>query len=83
MRARKPLENPECFYRNDVRMVDDPPSFDRKTLFLTFLYKFARHEWAGISAVRDGIPSMARSSRRPRKSVAIICVRVLPYPTVS
>ena len=61
IRVRKPLADPERFYRNYVRLVDDPRSLDRKTLLLTFLYKFARHEWAGISAVWDGIPSMARS----------------------
>ena len=61
VRARKPLPDPASFYRNYVRMVDDPRTLDRKTLFLTFLYKFARHEWAGISAVWDGIPSMAAS----------------------
>ncbi len=61
IRSRKPLVDPERFYRNHVRMVDDPRSLDRKTLLLTFLYKFARHEWVGISAAWDGIPSMARS----------------------
>ena len=48
-------------------MVDDPRSLDRKTLLLTFLYKFARHEWAGISAVWDGIPTMARSRSTTEK----------------
>jgi hypothetical protein len=67
VRVRKPLENPESFYRNYVRMVDDPRSLDRRTLFLTFLYKFARHEWAGICAVWDGIPSMARSRSTTEK----------------
>jgi RNA polymerase sigma factor RpoD-like protein len=32
-----------------------------------FLYKFARHEWAGISAVWDGIPTMARSTSTTEK----------------
>jgi hypothetical protein len=31
-------------------MQDDPQTLDRKTLLLTFLYKFARHEYVGISA---------------------------------
>jgi hypothetical protein len=67
IRTRKPLADPERFYRNYVRMVDDPGSLDRKTLLLTFLYKFARHEWAGISAVWDGIPAMARSKSTTEK----------------
>src|SRR5450631_2213203 len=67
IRTRKPLVDPERFYRNYIRMVDDPRNLDRKTLLLTFLYKFARHEWAGISAVWDGIPSMARSRSTTEK----------------
>jgi hypothetical protein len=67
IRTRKPLADPNRFYRNYVRMVDDPRSLDRKTLLLTFLYKFARHEWAGISAVWDGIPAMARSKSTTEK----------------
>jgi len=63
VRSRKPLPDPELFYRNYVRMVDDPKTFDKKTLLLTFLYKFARHEWVGISAAWDQIPTMAESTR--------------------
>jgi len=61
VRSRSPLPDPERFYRNYVTMKDDPATFDRKTLLLTFLYKFARHEWVGISAAWDGIPTMAQS----------------------
>ncbi len=61
VRSRRPLADPERFYRNYVTMKDDPSTFDRKTLLLTFLYKFARHEWVGISAAWDGVPSMAQS----------------------
>jgi hypothetical protein len=61
VRSRMPLPDPERFYRNYVTMKDDPATFDRKTLLLTFLYKFARHEWVGISAAWDGIPTMAQS----------------------
>ena len=50
VRSRKPLPDPERFYRNYVSMQDDPRTLDRKTLLLTFLYKFARHEFVGISA---------------------------------
>jgi hypothetical protein len=61
VRSRKPLPDPERFYRNYVKLKDDPRTFDRKTLLLTFLYKFARHEWVGISAAWDLIPTMAES----------------------
>ena len=61
VRSRSPLPDPERFYRNYVVMKEDPETFDRKTLLLTFLYKFARHEWVGISAAWDCIPTMAES----------------------
>ena len=32
IRVRKPLADPESFYRNYVRLVDDPRRLDRKTL---------------------------------------------------
>src|SRR5262249_44193815 len=67
VRARQPLSDPERFYRNYVRMVDDPDTLDRQTLLLTFLYKFARHEWVGISAAWDATPSMAASTRTTQK----------------
>jgi len=50
VRSRRPLPDPTCFHRNHVVMQDDPRTLDRKTLLLTFLYKFARHEYVGISA---------------------------------
>jgi len=53
VRSRRPLADPTRFYRNNVIMHDDPRSLDRKTLLLTFLYKFARHEYVGISAAWD------------------------------
>src|SRR5437899_2446243 len=59
VRTRRPV--PDTFDRNYITMRDDPRSLDRKTLLLTFLYKFARHEWVGISAAWDGIPTMAQS----------------------
>lgn len=61
VRSKAPLPDPERFYRNYVVMKDDPSTLDRKTLLMTFLYKFARHEWVGISAAWDGIPTMAQS----------------------
>jgi hypothetical protein len=50
VRSARPLPDPDRFYRNHVTMRDDPRTLDRKTLLLTFLYKFARHEFVGISA---------------------------------
>jgi hypothetical protein len=58
---RTPLANPEAFYRNYVKMIDDPKSLDRMTLMLTGIYKFARHEWVGIKGAWDAIPNMANS----------------------
>jgi hypothetical protein len=67
VRSREPLADPDAFYRNYVKLVDDPQQIDRKTRLLTFLYKFARHEWVGISAAWDGIPDMAHSARTTDK----------------
>jgi hypothetical protein len=50
VRSHRPLADPMSFYRNCVTMHDDPRQLDGKTLLLTFLYKFARHEYVGISA---------------------------------
>ena len=50
VRSRRPLADPVRFYGNCVTMRDDPRALDRKTILLTFLYKFARHEYVGISA---------------------------------
>ena len=61
VRSRRPLAAPERFYRNYVTMRDDPRTLDRTTLLLTFLYKFARHEWVGISAAWDATPTLADS----------------------
>ncbi|QWF69393.1 hypothetical protein KEF85_08340 [Methylomonas paludis] len=61
VRLRKPLANPDAFYRNYVTMKDDPKSLDQLTLMLTGIYKFARHEWVGIKAAWDVVPDMANS----------------------
>jgi hypothetical protein len=50
VRSRRPLADAGRFYRNHVIMQDDLQTLNRKTLLLTFLYKFARHEYVGISA---------------------------------
>src|SRR5262245_48297492 len=44
VRARCPLPDPARFYRNALRLRDDPRLLDRRTLLATFLYKFAWHE---------------------------------------
>lgn len=61
VKLRKPLADPEAFYRNYVEMQDHPDSLDRLTLMLTGIYKFARHEWVGIKGAWDAVPDMANS----------------------
>jgi hypothetical protein len=61
VKLRKPLAYPDAFYRNYIKMEDDPKSLDRLTLMLTGIYKFARHEWVGIKGAWDVIPNMANS----------------------
>jgi len=67
VRSRRPLPDPERFYRNYVKLQDDPTKFDRITLLLTFLYKFARHEWAGISCAWDATPSITLATRTTQR----------------
>lgn len=59
VRSRRPLADPDGFYRNYIKLVDDPASLDRRTLLLASVYKFARHEWVGISAAWDAIRPLA------------------------
>lgn len=61
VQLRKPLADPDSFYRNYVAMQDDPNSLDKVTLMLTCIYKFARHEWVGIKGAWDVVPDMANS----------------------
>jgi hypothetical protein len=63
VRSRQPLPDPEVFYRNYVHLTDDPTKIDRKTLMLMCIYKFARHEWVGISGAWDRIPPMAKAKK--------------------
>jgi hypothetical protein len=67
VRLRRPLANPDAFYRNYVEMQDDPESMDRMILMLTCIYKFARHEWVGIKGAWDVIPDMAHSYKVTEK----------------
>lgn len=56
VRSRQPLPQPGKFYRNYIRLQEDPGTLDSKTLLLTCIYKFARHEWTGISAAWETTP---------------------------
>jgi len=67
VRSERPLSNPSLFYRNYIRMKDDPRKLDRKTQLLTCLYKFARHEWVGVSAAWEAIPSMTQAKTLTQK----------------
>ena len=62
VRSRRPLADPARFYRNCVIMRDDPRTLDRKTVLLTFLYKFARHEYVGISSAWDRTEPLTEST---------------------
>ena len=62
VRSRRPLANPARFYRNHVIMQDDPRTLARKTLLLTFLFTFARHEYVGICAAWDRTEQIAEST---------------------
>ena len=62
VRSRRPLADATRFYHNHVVMQDDPQTLDRKTLLLTFLYKFARHEFVGISAAWDRTEPITEST---------------------
>jgi len=61
VRSRRPLADPESFYRNYVKLVDDPERLDRKTLLLCCIYKFARHEFVGISGAWDAVRPIAKA----------------------
>ncbi len=58
---RRPLADAAVFYRNYVRLQDEPRLIDRKTLLLTCIYKFARHEWVGISGAWEATPCMSEA----------------------
>jgi hypothetical protein len=79
VRSRRPLADPASFYRNPVTMQDDPRLLDRKTLLLTFLYKFACHEYVGISAAwgRTERPAIARAPRSTDVKVIDAIARIL------
>lgn len=61
VRSRRPLANPESYYRNYVELIDDPKRLDRKTLLLCCIYKFARHEFVGISGAWDAVRPISKA----------------------
>jgi hypothetical protein len=61
VRARRPLRDPAAFYQNHVVFRDDPATIDPRILLLTCVYKFARHEWVGVSAAWDASPAFAHA----------------------
>ncbi|MDD4915592.1 MAG: hypothetical protein PHW13_11230 [Methylococcales bacterium] len=61
VQLNQPFRQTEAFYRNVVKLVDDPGTLDRKTLLLTCIYKFARHEWVGITGAWAATPNFASS----------------------
>jgi hypothetical protein len=58
IRTRQALASAQAFYRNCDKLRDDPRTLDKKTLTLTCIYKFARHEWAGIEAAWSAVPTL-------------------------
>jgi hypothetical protein len=67
VRSRRPLADPDRFYKNYSKMEENPESLDTKTLLFTCIYKFARHEWAGISAAWETIPSFSEAKTTKEK----------------
>lgn len=63
VRSRTPLSDPTLFYRNYIKFKDNPASIDRQILLFTTLYKFARHEWVGISEAWKVRPTMVESKK--------------------
>ena len=61
VQLRQAFQHPDTFYRNYVHLQDDAKTLDRKTLLLTAIYKFARHEWVGITGAWAATPDMANS----------------------
>jgi hypothetical protein len=62
VRSHRPLENPAAFYRNHVVFRDDPSTVDPRILLWTCVYKFARHEWVGVSAAWDASPRLSEAT---------------------
>jgi hypothetical protein len=67
VRARQPLGDPALFLRNCVVFRDDPAAVDARTLLWTCVYKFARHEWVGISAAWDAGSPLTPDATTPAR----------------
>jgi hypothetical protein len=62
VRSQRPLDDPAAFYHNHVVFRDDPATIDRRILLWTCVYKFARHEWVGVSAAWDASPRLVEAT---------------------
>ncbi len=62
VRSIKPLPDLDAFYRNNVELVDNPDTLDQKTLLMTCIYKFARHELNGIRGAWDTVPAVDKAT---------------------
>lgn len=80
VRSHRPLDDPAAFYRNHVVLRDDPATIEPRTLLWTCVYKFARHEWVGISAAWDASPRFTEAttiiSRVSRYHLAEECCHI-------
>lgn len=56
VKLNQEFQQVDLFYRNYIELVDDPKLLDRKTLLMTCIYKFARHEWVGITGAWVATP---------------------------
>ena len=63
VRTQRPLEDPEAFHRNCIKLVDETSKLDKRTLLMTCIYKFARHEFNGIRGAWDTLPTVASASK--------------------
>jgi hypothetical protein len=61
VRSRRPVVDGAAFYRNHVVFRDNPTHIGPQTLLWTCVYKFARHEWVGISAAWDASTPLAEA----------------------
>jgi len=61
VRSRRSLVDQAAFYRNHLVFRDDPATIDGRTLLWTCVYKFARHEWVGITAAWEASTPLANA----------------------
>ncbi len=63
VRSLTPLDDPTAFHRNCIKLVDNPATLDKRTLLMTCIYKFARHEFNGIKGAWDTLPTVAKANK--------------------